>query len=631
MRGQGDRVSTTGVGGREGKVTMPASSSGASYLVFFGDDSAKLLPLPARGSRLLGSSPEADITIDDESIAQNHALIEIDDDGATIRAVAASTFVNDEPVRDVCEIRSGDVVRLGDVLLSFHGTVPKTRARGMLTVEQMRRRVTEETERLLRYGRPVAFLMVLAEPEDSRQESELLEAASKAVRVVDVVAWDGRRELWALFPETSDTARIPAQRVLDKIRAVVPDARAGLALCPFDGVDAEGLIAGARAAAKEAKRGSLLPVAEADHTMAIGSLEIVAADPLMRSLFELIRRIAASEIPVLIMGETGAGKEIVAQAVHAWSRRKDKRMVSINCAAVPETLLESELFGHDKGAFTGATTAKAGLFEEASGGTVFLDEIGECSPRTQAELLRVLETKRFCRVGSLREREANVRIVAATNRPLEQEIAAGRFRQDLYFRLNTATLMVPPLRDRPLDVPVLARAFLEAGCKREGREPMRITSAAMQRIVLHDWPGNVREIRNLMDFLSATVQTSSIEGKDLPPTVAAKAAPWMLPKDEEPQPAAAAKPTPTPRPPSAPAPTPSDKPEEPPQFRNLYEEIQELEKTRIQQALEATGGVRNRAAELIGIPLRTLVTKIKVYDLGPPPPRQRRKRKKSGE
>jgi DNA-binding NtrC family response regulator len=480
----------------------------------------------------------------------------------------------------------------------------------------MRQRLVEETERFLRYRRPLAVMAIRAKPASATQEEELLQAVSKAVRVVDVVAWDGRQELWILFPETSDTAMVPAQRVLAGVIKVVPSASAGLSRCPLDGIDPEGLISSARLAARQAAAGEVISVTEADHALQVGERRIIAADPLMRSLFELVRRIAASEIPVLIMGETGAGKEIIAQAVHAWSKRHAARMVSINCAAMSETLLESELFGHEKGAFTGASATKAGLFEEASGGTVFLDEIGECSPRTQAELLRVLETKRFSRVGSLRERTANVRIVAATNRPLEDEIRAGRFRQDLYFRLNTATVTVPPLRDRPLDLPVLARNFLQEGSAREGRPTMTLSSDAIQRIALHDWPGNIRELRNLMDFLAATVQQDVVEARDLPPTVAANAAPWMLPKSQ----AKSQAPSQTPRLPGL-----TPRPQGPrKQFRKLQDEIQELEMLRIREALEEAQGVRNRAAELIGMPLRTLVTKIKTYGLGPAPPRSRK-------
>ncbi len=601
--------------------------SGGSYLLISGEGTGRVIHLPSEIPQRIGRSPDADITIDHESLGLEHAIIHVGSDGTSLTPLQGETRVNDEPLSESWELRSGDGIELGSVALSFHGPTARPRDRRTLSPDQMQRRLMEETERFLRYQRPLAVLVVRVKLGAEDEPEAVVQAATRAVRVVDVVAWNGETEFWFLFPETSDTATIPAQRVMDKMKEAAASVQGGLASCPFDAVDPEALLAGARDAAKSAPRGELVVVSDASHTVTVAGQEIVAADPLMRSLFELVRRIATSEIPVLIMGETGAGKEIVAQAVHAWSKRKDGPIFSINCAAVAETLLESELFGHEKGAFTGATSAKAGLFEQGSGGTVFLDEIGECSPRTQAELLRVLETKRFCRVGSLRERTADVRIVAATNRSLEQEIQAGRFRQDLYFRLNTATVTVPPLRDRALDVPVLARSFLRAGCERDGRDPMRLSAAAMQRIALHDWPGNVREIRNLMDFLAATVQGGQIDAKDLPPTVASKAAPWMLPKQQAESAAPAAVQVQASSPAPTVQPTPSAGPDQPRKFRNLYDEIRELEKTRIQEALEEAGGVRNRAAELIGMPLRTLVTKIKVYGLGPPPRRSKRSTK----
>jgi DNA-binding NtrC family response regulator len=297
-------------------------------------------------------------------------------------------------------------------------------------------------------------------------------------------------------------------------------------------------------------------------------------------------------------------------------------MFSINCAAVPETLIESELFGHERGAFSGAIATKKGLFEQADGSTIFLDEIGELSPKSQAEFLRILETKRFTRVGSLRERTTDVRIIAATNRPLEQEIAAGRFRQDLYFRLNTASIPLPPLRDHPLDIPVLARHFLHRACEKEGRPPLRLGDDAVRRLALHGWPGNVRELRNLMDYVAATCPRDVVRAKDFPENVAQSIAPWFQPPAESsPPPKQSLQPPPVPR-----VETPSQD-----DFPNIYEEIEQLERTRIRQALEATEGVRVRAAALIGMPLRTFVSKMKRYGLDQIPSTRKRKAHQSSK
>ncbi len=593
---------------------MPSDPSHGPYLLVLGEGSTRLVPLAGFGTNVIGSAESAGIRIADGSLEPSHALLETTEMGTFVTPIAGETLLNDEPIRERRSVRPGDTLRLGDVAIGLHGQYNRTKDRPPLTAVQMRQRLVEESERFLRYRRPFAFLLIRATPGGPEEEAALLRAVSRAVRVVDVVAWDGHKEIWVLFPETEGAAMIPAQRVQTAAMGVVAHASGAVARCPNDGIDPDALLAGVRAAARHAEAGHVVSIAEVGHTLQLGGKSIVAADPLMRSLFELVRRIAGSEIPVLIAGETGSGKEIVAQAVHAWSKRCEARMVSVNCAAMSETLLESELFGHEKGAFTGAVATKPGLFEEANGGTVFLDEVGECSPRTQAELLRVLETKRYCRVGSLRERIANVRVVAATNRSLEDEIRAGRFRQDLYFRLNAAMVTVPPLRDRPLDLPVLARAFLSEGCRREGRELLQLSADAMARLSLHDWPGNVRELRNTLDFVTATTQGDNIDSCDLPASVAAKAAPWLLGRKHE---------SPPPPPPSPSHPGVGGRPDG--KFRNLYEEVRELEMQRIQEALDATGGVRNQAADLIGVPLRTLVTKIKLYGLAPAPPRARKK------
>ncbi len=217
--------------------------------------------------------------------------------------------------------------------------------------------------------------------------------------------------------------------------------------------------------------------------------------PATRRLRELIVKAAPSEATVLIRGESGSGKEVVARALHAHSARAAGPFVAVNCAAIAETLLESELFGHRKGAFTGADRDREGLFEAAKGGTLLLDEIGEAGPKVQAKLLRVHEERRLNRVGDPRERAVDVRVLAATNRPLEQAIAEGTFRQDLYYRLQVFPLDVPPLRERLDDLPELARHFLD----RLGRRRQSLPAGTLQRLRAHTWPGNVRELRNLLE------------------------------------------------------------------------------------------------------------------------------------
>ncbi|PTL77158.1 AAA family ATPase [Vitiosangium sp. GDMCC 1.1324] len=339
--------------------------------------------------------------------------------------------------------------------------------------------------------------------------------------------------------------------------------------------------------------------------LALGERTVVVADPAMLRLYELIRRLAASELPVLILGETGSGKENAAFAVHHWSRRSDKPFVALNCAAIAETLVESELFGHEKGAFTGAAASKPGLLETADGGTVFLDEAGELPPAVQAKLLRVLETRRFLRVGSTREREIDIRIVAATHRNLEKEVEAGRFRKDLFFRLGVATVVLPPLRDRPREVRVLAEHFIAAACAASGRQPLSLAPETLAVLEHYGWPGNVRELKNAMEYVAATVTEAVVESRHLPEKILAGLTP-PLPPEGVPQ-----------RPPEPRAAAVGASPEAAPARRAvpLAEELRELERNKMIEALRATGGVKVRAAELLGMPVRTFTFKCKQYGL----------------
>ena len=337
----------------------------------------------------------------------------------------------------------------------------------------------------------------------------------------------------------------------------------------------------------------------------LGERQVLLADPAMLQLYDLLRRLAASALPVLVTGETGTGKENAAYAVHVFSPRSDGPFVSINCAAIPESLVESELFGHERGAFSGAVAGKPGRLEAASGGTLFLDELGELSSAVQAKLLRVLETGRMLPVGATREREVDLRIVAATNRDLEAEIRAGRFRQDLFYRLCAATVVLPPLRERQREIALLAVDFLNSACARARRTPLRLADATLQLLLNHTWPGNVRELRNLMDYAAVAVLQDEVRPEHLPGRI----------RSPEPPPIQAPLLTPAPVPPvpaSAP-PSAADATSWP----NIADEVAALEKKRIAQALEHSDGNQRRAAALIGMPLRTFVSKIEQYGLRP--------------
>ncbi len=239
----------------------------------------------------------------------------------------------------------------------------------------------------------------------------------------------------------------------------------------------------------------------------------------MQKIFDRIRRVASSKATVLVTGESGVGKELIANAIHQLSDRKDKPLIKVNCAALSESLLESELFGHEKGAFTGAVARKRGRFELADGGTIFLDEIGEINQNVQIKILRVLQERQFERVGGEETLNVDVRVIAATNKNLEEEIAEGRFREDLYYRLNVVSINVPPLRERKDDIPLMISAFLDEFASANGKTITGIDNRARSVLYNYDWPGNIRQLRNCMESAVVMCAGNKITLDDLPPTI----------------------------------------------------------------------------------------------------------------
>jgi transcriptional regulator with PAS, ATPase and Fis domain len=311
-----------------------------------------------------------------------------------------------------------------------------------------------------------------------------------------------------------------------------------------------------------------------------GSEGILTADPGMAAVLETVRQIAPTELPVLIQGETGTGKELVARAIYRQSQRANGAFVVLNCAAVPAGLIESELFGYMRGAFTGAHQDRIGLVGAAHRGTLFLDEVGELPLELQPRLLRALQSGEFMRLGSSRAETADVRFIAASNRDLESEVEAGRFRSDLYYRLATVTLKLPPLRQRPHDIHLLADHFLRAYAARYGREAPRLSGACLDALSACSFPGNVRELESEMARLVAV----SPPGALLEPAALNE----RIRRATQPQAAAAA--------PPAPAVPPMS--------------LAEMEKRLIQSVLESTGGNRTRAADILGISREGLRTKM---------------------
>jgi two-component system NtrC family response regulator len=304
--------------------------------------------------------------------------------------------------------------------------------------------------------------------------------------------------------------------------------------------------------------------------------EVIGRSAAIREVFTCVRQVADTDLVVLVQGESGTGKELIARAIHRLSSRRDGPLVTANVGALPETLIESELFGYEKGAFSGAHRQKPGWFEMAHRGTLFLDEIGEMAAKTQVDLLRVLEQQEVRRVGGEEVIPLDVRLVAATHRDLDELVAEGKFREDLYYRLNVFPLRLPPLRERTDDIPLLVEHFLERACVRHRREPKQVAGAAMRVLCDYSWPGNVRQLRNCVERLVATVEGPVIHSDDLPKEMHARPRPSTL---------------------------------------DLDAAVEEAEKGVILAALAQCDNHRERTARLLGISVRTLRYKMNRYSL----------------
>jgi len=348
--------------------------------------------------------------------------------------------------------------------------------------------------------------------------------------------------------------------------------------------------------------------------------EMVGDSPALQLVRDAIGRAAPTNATVLILGESGVGKELVARAIHRNSLRARERFVQVNCAAIPEELIESELFGHEKGSFTGATEKQIGKFEQADRGTIFLDEVGDMSAKTQAKVLRVLQEGEVERLGSSRTMKVDVRVIAATNKDLEAEIEAGRFREDLYFRLSVIPIHVPPLRERLEDIPLLVRHFTELSSKEGSFRPKRVTSAAMEILQQHRWKGNIRELRNTVERLLIMTRGEAIDVPDLrdmlradprPVTASASAA-------VAPPPGTAAGATggaglaAGSAPPAAPGAAAAEPPMKPGTLREFKEAA---ERTFLVEKLRENGWNISRTAEVIGTPRSNLYKKLEQYQI----------------
>jgi two-component system response regulator AtoC len=573
------------------------------FLRVFDGDVVRSVPLAEDCVVVIGRSSRADVPIDAPSVSRVHARLHV---GKTLQLEDMGS-ANGTQVRGVplakgqrVDVLPGDEILVGKVPCLVQGAprfAPPPRLRSLRTHEYFEARLDDECVAVASSTGCFALLRLRVEGAAGAAFEEDLMAVT---RPSDVVAWYGPGEYEVLLPGVPN-AKPRSDEILAGLDRGGWKVRVGAACYPRDGRTPDALI--------EAAGGALRPVPPEEVVRALG--EIVVEAPAMRNLHKLVARVAASNISVLLLGETGTGKEVFASEIHKLSPRAAGPFCKVNCAAFTETLVESELFGHEKGAFTGADRTRPGLLETARGGTVFLDEVGELSQSLQAKLLRVLEDRKVRRVGGREEHALDVRFVAATNRDLEREIEKERFRGDLFFRLNGFPLEIPPLRERVGEIEPLARRFLALGAiQARCEEVPTLTAGALALLEQYAWPGNIRELRNVMDRVLVIIDGSVITPEALRqahPKFAAKPS-----RSEKFMPGPPAPPTVAEAASTARADLTAES------VRPLDDVRDDAEKDYLRRVLELCRHNQTRAAELLDISRGKIVTLIEKYDLPRP-------------
>jgi len=486
-----DKDSAASPGGILTTVRFHAAEGGQDglFLMVVGPEGFRTIALPHKGVLHIGRSAQADIRINDSLASRDHCRLHVEGGMVEIEDIesANGTLLRNHALqpRVRVELALGDAVSVGATVLVLRSGDRLPRPVRVLPHGYFLARLDEECASSVRGRSPFALVRLDVEGEVSTSRCAGL--LPLCLQPSDIIGAYGPQQYELLLPQTTPEA---ATKMVADLGASLQQAgitfRTGTAHHPVDGRSAAELL---ERACQAVRPGAIQPGPASD---------IILVDPAMQELHGLARDVAKSNINVLIVGETGTGKEILAEVVHRASPRAQGNFLSLNCAALSENLVEAELFGYEKGAFTGATQAKQGLLETAPAGTVFLDEIGELSLPLQAKLLRVIETRTLIRVGGVNKRTVDVRFVSATNRNLQQAIDSSGFRSDLYFRLNGITLAIPPLRDRPVEIEPFGRRFADEMARELGRSTPEISADALTLLRSYAWPGNIRELRNVI-------------------------------------------------------------------------------------------------------------------------------------
>jgi two-component system, NtrC family, response regulator AtoC len=594
------------------RATRETSEAGKLCLLIIGEGIYATHLLPESGTVLIGRQPGCDVVIDHLSISRRHAQLRmgppmsIEDLGS-----ANGTRVRGEWIKPgvATPFDASDAVDIGAMIAIVQHWIKPLRSWRLWSHGYFEARLGEECARAERTSESFVLAQIHCA---SAPPTVVEETLADLLQPSDIVGLYAPGEYEVLMTETSPVqAEHVVARVVSALAQRGARSRVGVACYPQHGRAPDSLLAAARAAATGGRRVE----------GATGAL--VVTDGAMQQLHRVVERVAAGTISVLILGETGVGKEVLAETVHKLSPRAVHPFLRLNCAALSESLLESELFGHERGAFTGAVQAKPGLLETAQGGTVFIDEIGELPVSIQVKLLRVIETRQVLRVGALKTRPIDVRFVAATNRDLEVEIERGTFRQDLFFRLNGISLVIPPLRERVGEIAGLARGFA-AEVSRLAGEPRvpAIAPEAMAMLERYSWPGNIRELRNVIERAVLLCAGGPISLEHLPvekmrATMTQRAAGAARSEPLVPGSPAASS-SPARADPLAPPALPRDQ-----TVADIRREMDALERERILVVLNTCGGNQTEAARVLGMSRRALVNRLDAWGVARPRKRPR--------
>jgi len=574
-------------------ITVPAlkqddAEPDRAFLVIYlpepGAKATEVVPLPDAFDVVIGRLPGCTITLDYELISRHHAKITRRGPQIFVEDLGSrnGTFVNGARIEAPVVVSAGDEISVGP-MHAIVGTAAGVRNQAQIgSATELDERLAAELDRAARYRRPLGLAMLHFDGEPEAVEEAALRAA-ESLRRMDFFAQYAPNEFCALLPEASFTATVQAgQRLSREAQSVAEDVGlvdvfVGVAAYPEYGAVPGELVSTARAALR-ASRQSGSGIVSGPPQEKPKRMGQIIRDPGMERVYGLVRKVANSNMTVLILGETGVGKEVVARSIHDFSGRAEKPFVALNCSALPGTLLESELFGHEKGAFTGADQRKVGYFEAANGGTIFLDEIGEMELEVQAKLLRVLEQRTVTRVGGTAPIAVDVRVVCATNRDLDGEVKRGRFREDLFFRLSAFTLVVPPLRNRVAEIVPLAEHFAEHFARDLGQPVPTLDETAQAILESYDWPGNVRELRNAIERAVVLSHGQSLSADSFPDRVRAADT-------------------------------------EAPRRASMKRRVAEVERSAVLEALEECGFNQTHAAKRLGISRFALIRLLNKYKI----------------